>query len=117
MEEKMNYEKTTWQNGDIITAEKLNNIENGLTSANVNFITLTDSGQATIAPNLPPDYFLNVVFINEDHDFNNKFPTLSRVEKVEAQDWQSDGYKQYGLLCGGGYYLYEISTGIISISE
>lgn len=26
----MSYEKTTWQDGDIITAEKLNNIENGV---------------------------------------------------------------------------------------
>ena len=26
----MAYNKTTWQNGDVITAEKLNNIENGI---------------------------------------------------------------------------------------
>ena len=29
----MSYEKTTWETGDIITAEKLNNIENGVESA------------------------------------------------------------------------------------
>ena len=28
----MAYEKTTWSNGDTITAEKLNNIENGIAS-------------------------------------------------------------------------------------
>lgn len=31
----MTYEKTTWQTGDIITAEKMNNIENGIVN---NFI-------------------------------------------------------------------------------
>ena len=29
----MSYEKTTWATGDIITAEKMNNIENGIASA------------------------------------------------------------------------------------
>ena len=28
----MSYNKTTWQTGDIVTAEKLNNIENGIAS-------------------------------------------------------------------------------------
>ena len=30
----MSYEKTTWETGDIVTAEKLNNLENGVASAN-----------------------------------------------------------------------------------
>ena len=30
----MSYEKTTWANGDTITAEKLNNIENGIEATN-----------------------------------------------------------------------------------
>ena len=29
----MSYEKTTWETGDIVTAEKLNNIENGIENA------------------------------------------------------------------------------------
>lgn len=41
MEEKMNYEKTTWQNGDIITAEKLNNIENGIANISNKISTIT----------------------------------------------------------------------------
>ena len=28
----MAYEKTTWQSGDVVTSEKLNNIENGIAS-------------------------------------------------------------------------------------
>lgn len=33
----MSYEKNTWSNGDIITAEKLNNIENGVAEAQPQF--------------------------------------------------------------------------------
>ena len=29
----MSYEKTTWETGDVITAEKLNNIENGIANS------------------------------------------------------------------------------------
>ena len=36
----MAYEKTTWQSGDIVTSEKLNNIENGVANAN-NFVVLS----------------------------------------------------------------------------
>ena len=36
----MNYEKTEWQNGDIITAEKLNNIENGIANGYPKFIQI-----------------------------------------------------------------------------
>lgn len=42
MEEKMNYEKTTWQNGDIITAEKLNNIEDGIANGCPKFIQIRE---------------------------------------------------------------------------
>lgn len=37
----MSYNKTTWQNGDTITAEKLNNIEDGITSNNAWIIEMT----------------------------------------------------------------------------
>jgi len=30
----MSYTKTVWQSGDVVTAEKLNNLENGVESAN-----------------------------------------------------------------------------------
>ena len=35
----MAYEKTTWQTGDIVTAQKLNNIENGIFDSNVIFLS------------------------------------------------------------------------------
>ena len=37
----MSYEKTTWQSGDVITAEKLNKIEDGITQGNNDFIVIT----------------------------------------------------------------------------
>lgn len=36
----MAYEKTTWANGDVITAEKLNNMEDGIAANSVLFINL-----------------------------------------------------------------------------
>ena len=41
----MSYEKTTWQTGDIVTAEKLNNIENGIENAgSLPSVTAEDDG-------------------------------------------------------------------------
>lgn len=40
----MNYEPTNWQTGDLITAGKLNNIEQGIVNASVKVITCTMSG-------------------------------------------------------------------------
>ena len=36
----MSYTKTNWQNGDIITAEKMNNIENGIDIAENNVVII-----------------------------------------------------------------------------
>lgn len=59
------YIKTNWQNGDVITAEKLNNIENGIADANSNKLIIIRSENdgygrgryvgTTIAPNLTPE--------------------------------------------------------------
>ena len=58
----MSYTKTTWQNGDIITAEKLNNMENGIANvSNTNSqtnITLTE----TISDTDPKVHTLNVTY-------------------------------------------------------
>ena len=42
----MSYEKTTWQNGDTITAEKLNNIENGIAGSIMNVGLVMEAGSA-----------------------------------------------------------------------
>lgn len=38
----MSYNKTTWETGDIITAEKLNNLESGVENANIVDVTSVD---------------------------------------------------------------------------
>lgn len=45
----MAYEKQTWNNGDIITADKLNHIEDGIENNNLNVmvVILTQDGQDT----------------------------------------------------------------------
>ena len=49
----MSYEKQTWQTGDIITAEKLNHMEDGITSAQVYSVSedVRFSGSVTTAEN------------------------------------------------------------------
>lgn len=42
----MAYTPTVWQNGDVITAEKLNNIENGIENSNSTLIVTEDSEYA-----------------------------------------------------------------------
>lgn len=41
----MSYEKNEWQTGDTITAEKLNNIEDGITSGGVLIVTGEESDE------------------------------------------------------------------------
>lgn len=40
----MSYTKTTWETGDVITAQKLNNMETGIESGNSNILYVTISG-------------------------------------------------------------------------
>ena len=43
----MSYTKTTWVTGDIITADKLNNMENGIYGAYPLLVTFTSDGDTT----------------------------------------------------------------------
>ena len=49
----MSYTKTTWQTGDTVTAEKLNNIENGIediyTDDNPIFVVIEDADTSTLS--------------------------------------------------------------------
>ena len=40
----MAYEKNTWQTGDVVTAAKLNNMENGIADANTMIINVSEQG-------------------------------------------------------------------------
>lgn len=44
----MSYTKQTWASGDVITAAKLNNIENGVEAVSNNFVTPTEGDQNTL---------------------------------------------------------------------
>ena len=48
----MAYQKNSWNTGDTITATKLNNMENGIVSANV-AATPTTAGQVKQMANIP----------------------------------------------------------------
>ena len=47
----MSYEKQTWQNGDVITAAKLNHIENGIDAVDNDVSTLNSkvNGMITVS--------------------------------------------------------------------
>ena len=45
----MSYEKTTWTNGDVITAEKLNHIENGIENQDFVIVTFSQENDTWIA--------------------------------------------------------------------
>ena len=40
----MAYEKQTWQTGDVVTAEKLNHLENGIADTNTMIINVSEQG-------------------------------------------------------------------------
>lgn len=47
----MSYTKTNWQTGDIVTAEKLNNLENGVESAQLPTVSSIDNGKVLTVAN------------------------------------------------------------------
>ena len=62
----MSYNKTTWSNGDIITAEKMNNIENGIKniSGGINIFNFNDARSNGLEVNLPVTYFVGAYAYN-----------------------------------------------------
>ena len=70
----MSYEKQTWANGDIITAEKLNHIEDGIeaiesegssSSFQLSGPYYAQATNETISPNTSTTIFLSVVNYNQ----------------------------------------------------
>lgn len=79
----MTYNKTNWQNGDIITADKLNNLENGVFN--------NDASIASVAENAATKTELNQVS-NEVADLtttvNNNTTTLNtKITKTQCMSY------------------------------
>lgn len=92
----MSYTPTVWANGDIITAEKLNKLENGLRSGGVFWITF----------NITEDviYTLDKTYAEiEEAILNGMFPV------IRTSDGKIDFISQYGY--SSGYYFIALNTG------
>lgn len=84
----MAYNKTIWNTGDVVTAEKLNNLENGVANA-IPRITLTYSEELTsaVSSQFPPEAEAAAYTVEglspEDFDFDHIHPAyLIYVEDV-----------------------------------
>ena len=96
----MTYNKTTWNTGDIITADKLNNIENGVSSIDTVEQTLTNevADLATMVDN-------NTTNIN------------TKVNAVQAASMSAPSNNYTNLVIGASGTLYNAPTaGFVALS-
>ncbi len=107
----MSYEKTTWQNGDTITAEKLNKIENGIAANSFSVIptTINNENKMVLTKTWQELYDEfngdNIMIIYGENHFDNgvivdnKFITY--ISAVGYQDATlADGDKFWQIICG-----------------
>lgn len=85
----MSYEKHTWETGETITAEKLNNIENGIESINDEVEVILNYNPES--GNYTASIGLNEIIQNE----NKRFYVIY------------DGQKAYGVIQAGSYGMPE----------
>ena len=113
----MAYEPTEWKTGDVITAEKMNKIENGITNASgIRIIRFSqdeyEAKSKIIEPNLEPGDFtlcLMVFQINESQQ-NHLF--------IDSVNYNSpNGY--YYMTHSPSYtaFYYTPDTGMLNIGE
>ena len=91
------YEKTTWVKGDIITAEKLNNIENG--------IEMTNNDYAVPLLVIPGDYTIGDTISGWDTISDYLYNTPAAVALCVSDNAVSYLYVAWGFLdlfCVGG---------------
>ena len=83
----MSYNKTTWSNGDVITAQKMNNIENGI--GNNGFRVIEFGGNGTqYETGLTASDFINAV-INMTHT-----GYLTVLKAYDTQErWGNENYR------------------------
>lgn len=96
----MSYTKTTWVTGDIVTAEKLNNLENGLSTVSNNIVIVN----ATMAD----EYWVLSKTWNEIHDAMIRGKIVIVIMIVDNNVYY--GYVGCAEISEEGYYSYVIET-------
>lgn len=109
----MSYEKTTWQNGDTITAEKLNNIENGIETASGFECTSIEEtlfeGSVESSTSYNGAYCSNVIIQNDDLTSDVVKVIFNNVEYT-AEKGTFYNFKYYGAPFNGGFNSSSFST-------
>lgn len=108
----MSYEKTTWSSGDVITAEKLNKIENGVENSNSVLIVHRVSGDGGYAldktwKEIHDAYVSGIPCILEDIDerggeVSTTYQPCSRIDSQVHND-SSQVANTYGVTFDGSY--------------
>lgn len=110
----MSYTPTEWKDGDVITAEKLNKIENGIsTSSSSSSAILLESANryiATIDTNLTTIDFVNsrIIIKEDDNTFSIHYP-----ESIHLSDGNEDIQIHSGNT--GQLFFYTPSSGEIRL--
>ena len=83
----MAYEKTNWSSGDVITAEKLNHIEDGIANDKEFIVTIAE------IPNSGGEGFNANKSVNEIKTaYENGYNVKGMIEFVEGSDMTFDGF-------------------------
>lgn len=97
----MSYTPTEWKNGDTITAEKLNHIEEGIENNNERIIELDSSGITNIESGLGVEDIFNARYI-----LNGNHSALCKVMCAYQEEEEEDYIK---------FLIYEIDSPILCI--
>lgn len=84
----MAYNKTTWQTGDVITAEKLNNMEGGIEAAYPLVLTASGTETETLSATLGEIIaaMSNRVIYLYNGDETHEYDTIAMLSSVEFAD-------------------------------
>ena len=117
----MAYEPTEWKKGDVITAEKMNKIENGITNASeIRIIRFSqdeyEAKSKIIEPNLELDDFTLCLMVLQTNQTNESRQNLLLfIDSVQDDKPQSCYYMKHTPSYTAFYYFPD--TGILEIGE
>lgn len=84
----MGYNETNWKTGDIVTAEKLNNIENGISSTEPMIVNVTNFVLNENGSNPP---FVMLYTVDTDKTFEEIYDAIIANKTVTARVYDEDG--------------------------
>lgn len=115
----MSYNKTTWTDGDVITAEKLNNIENGIVNiesegvpiAIVDVVAAVDAGDYDAQSDATYEQLTSL--FNEGKIVIAKVTTTSNTIEYAIMMFQAEYgiYAKLSATFGGGFIGIDAATG------